>query len=199
MLIDRPVESPAEPDRFWRRKRPQAERPGTKFPAFIYEEDQLLIVHYDPGSSYLKSHISRTARPTRVVLAIYESCYKSFDQALQLSPDDQARMAAKCRRWGMPDEVSARWWCLAGHTGDNEIRRQLGMRYRDSSATTRDLIQAYKWFSLAAIAGDKSAKWSRDHLSPQMDPAQLAEAERLVAEWEPNPAECEVGGAQAEN
>ena len=66
------------------------------------------------------------------------------------------------------------------------------MRYRDSSATTRDLIQAYKWFSLAAIAGDKSAKWSRDHLSSQMDPIQVAEAERLVAEWEPNPAKCKI-------
>ncbi len=32
-----------------------------------------------------------------------------------------------------------------------------------------------------------------------MEPAQLDEAERLVAEWEPNPAECETIGAQAEN
>ncbi len=28
---------------------------------------------------------------------------------------------------------------------------------------------------------------------------QISEAERLVAEWEPNPAECETIGAQAEN
>ncbi len=60
-------------------------------------------------------------------------------------------------------------------------------------------MQAYKWFSLAAIAGDNSAKWSRDQLSPQMDPAQIAEAERLVAEWEPNPAECETIRTRAEN
>jgi hypothetical protein len=26
----------------------------------------------------------------------------------------------------------------------------------------------------------------------QLTPAQIAEAERLVAEWEPNPAECEL-------
>jgi hypothetical protein len=29
--------------------------------------------------------------------------------------------------------------------------------------------------------------------------AQIAEAERLIAEWEPNPSECEFEGAQAEN
>ncbi len=30
-------------------------------------------------------------------------------------------------------------------------------------------------------------------------PAEIAEAERLAAEWKPNPAECETIGAQAEN
>ena len=38
-----------------------------------------------------------------------------------------------------------------------------------------------------------------EQLAEEMTPDQIAEAERLVAEWEPNPAECEVEGEQAEN
>jgi len=45
----------------------------------------------------------------------------------------------------------------------------------------------------------ESAVRFRDQLASVMTTAQLAEAERLVAEWEPNPAECETIGAQAEN
>ncbi len=32
-----------------------------------------------------------------------------------------------------------------------------------------------------------------------MTPDEIAEADRLAAKWEPNPAECEIEGAQAEN
>jgi hypothetical protein len=39
----------------------------------------------------------------------------------------------------------------------------------------------------------------RDQLASMMTPDQIAEAERLVAAWEPNPAECETIGSQAEN
>ncbi len=33
----------------------------------------------------------------------------------------------------------------------------------------------------------------------EMTAAEIIEAERLIAKWEPNPAECETIGAQAEN
>ncbi len=165
----------------------------------FYGTDQMLTVEYGPDGSFLTARVWPDTETPEDIIATYKRCYSNLTDALQFSAVEQVQIARHCEQIGFPDEVSARWMCLAGHTGDNEMRRQLGMRYRDSSPATQDLIQAYKWFSLAAIAGDKSAKWSRDHLSPQMDPAQLAEAERLVAEWEPNPAECEVEGAQAEN
>ncbi len=53
--------------------------------------------------------------------------------------------------------------------------------------------------TLARVVGLIWPKWSRDQLTPQMAPAQISEAERLVTEWEPKPAECETIGAQAEN
>ncbi len=53
--------------------------------------------------------------------------------------------------------------------------------------------------ALARVVGLIWPKWSRDQLTPQMAPAQIAETERLVAEWEPNPAERESIAAPAEN
>ncbi len=57
------------------------------------------------------------------------------------------------------------------------------------------MVQAYKWFKLAMINGGEGLSVS--YLSRKMAPDQMAEAERLVAEWEPNPAECEVDQAEA--
>ena len=39
----------------------------------------------------------------------------------------------------------------------------------------------------------------RKRISEILTPAQIAEAERLVAEWEPNPEECEVYAEQADD
>ena len=60
------------------------------------------------------------------------------------------------------------------------------------------LVQAYKWSKLAMINGVEGGV-AVSNRSRKMTPDQIAEAERLVAEWEPNPAECEAIGTQAEN
>jgi hypothetical protein len=36
-------------------------------------------------------------------------------------------------------------------------------------------------------------------MTRRRSPKTIAEAERLVVEWEPNPAECEIEAAPAEN
>jgi len=35
----------------------------------------------------------------------------------------------------------------------------------------------------------------RDDLAKKMTPDQIAEAERLVKEWKPDPASCEIGNS----
>ena len=40
---------------------------------------------------------------------------------------------------------------------------------------------------------------SPNSIAQQLTPDQIAEAERSVAEWQPNPAECETTAAQAGN
>jgi len=61
------------------------------------------------------------------------------------------------------------------------------------------VLEAYKWYTLAAKNGNERATELRQDISDQMTPDQIAEAERLVAEWKPNPAECEAIAAQADN
>ncbi len=171
---------------------------GVPFPVF-FGRDQMLTVEYGPDGSFLTAQVWPDAETPEEVIEFYERCYSGLTEALRFSANEQRDTARYCEQIGFPGEVSARWMCLAGHTGDDYMRLFVGIFYRDSSPTTQDLIQAYKWFSLAVISGNKTAQISRDSLSPQLTPGQIAEAERLVSEWKPNPAECETIGTQAEN
>ncbi len=56
-----------------------------------------------------------------------------------------------------------------------------------------DLALAYMWFNLAVTNGHKYASGWRANLAKEMSPDQIAEAERMAAEWEPDLAECETG------
>ena len=49
------------------------------------------------------------------------------------------------------------------------------------------------WYSLAASNGHPAGGHHRDWLADQLTPEQIAEAERLVEEWEPG--ECELEGS----
>jgi hypothetical protein len=51
----------------------------------------------------------------------------------------------------------------------------------------QDLVKAYMWLQLAHLMDGEG---SVAGVSQKMTPEQLLEAERLVAEWAPNPAEC---------
>ena len=60
------------------------------------------------------------------------------------------------------------------------------------------LVEAYKWYSLAAKEGRVTTS-SRNSVAQQLTPNQIAETERLVAKWKPNPAECEIEAASHAN
>ncbi len=50
----------------------------------------------------------------------------------------------------------------------------------------KDVIQAYKWFTLAARAGHERAAKGQTEVGLEMTAPQLREAVRLVAEFKPN-------------
>ncbi len=80
--------------------------------------------------------------------------------------------------------------CLAAHQGDAEAQYTLGNNHKFGlSGTTPDAARAYLWYSLA---GDfKNAGQLKETEASAMNFSQLAEAERLVANWRPNPNDCE--------
>ncbi len=60
---------------------------------------------------------------------------------------------------------------------------QLGIMYSLGQDVERDLIAAHKWFNLAALRGNESAKHYRRDISSEMSPVEIAEAQREAREW----------------
>jgi TPR repeat protein len=46
-----------------------------------------------------------------------------------------------------------------------------------------DLVMAHKWFNLAALQGNEDAMFYRRQLTEEMEPRQIAAAQRLAREW----------------
>ena len=96
--------------------------------------------------------------------------------------------------------LSWKWLCHAANQGHAGAQSDLGHGYKNGSELlAMDLVQAFLWYKLA---DDGQSPWRGARVQKvreQMTITQITEAERLVAEWTPNPAECETIGAQAEN
>ncbi len=60
---------------------------------------------------------------------------------------------------------------------------QLGIMYSLGQDVERDLIAAHKWFNLAALRGNETAKHYRRDISSEMSPLEIAEAQREAREW----------------
>lgn len=59
----------------------------------------------------------------------------------------------------------------------------LGLRYCTGHEVPRDLVEAHKWFNLAAMGGDRRARQYRSEISGEMSPAEIAEAQRQARSW----------------
>jgi len=75
--------------------------------------------------------------------------------------------------------------CLAAAAdGDIDAYFDLGVAYSTGShGVTCDLIEAHKWFNLAAVAGHDEAQWCRADISEEMNVREIAEAQRRAREW----------------
>jgi TPR repeat protein len=60
---------------------------------------------------------------------------------------------------------------------------QLGLMYCVGRDVELDLIEAHKWFNLAALRGNDSAKSYRLELSREMTKKQIAAAQKSAREW----------------
>ena len=76
----------------------------------------------------------------------------------------------------------------SGHAG---AAFALGVQYRDGTAGRSDLVESYKWFTIAferwspgsAAEGQEVYRRSRDEAARRLSPGQLAEGQVAVREW----------------
>ena len=75
--------------------------------------------------------------------------------------------------------------CLAAAAaGEIEAYYDLGMIFAGGSdGVAPDLIEAHKWFNLAAAAGHEEAAWCRADVSDEMTAREIAEAQRRARQW----------------
>ena len=75
--------------------------------------------------------------------------------------------------------------CLAAAAaGDTDACFDLGVAFSSGAhGLAIDLIEAHKWFNLAAVAGHEEAAWSRSDVAEEMTAREIAEAQRRARQW----------------
>jgi hypothetical protein len=75
--------------------------------------------------------------------------------------------------------------CLAAAAqGDVAAYFDLGVAYSTGGhGIACDLVEAHKWFNLAAVAGHQAAQLCRADISEEMTAREIAEAQRRAREW----------------
>lgn len=75
--------------------------------------------------------------------------------------------------------------CLAAAAqGDVAAYFDLGVAFSTGShGADCDLIEAHKWFNLAAVAGHREAQMCRADIADEMTAREIAEAQRRAREW----------------
>lgn len=68
--------------------------------------------------------------------------------------------------------------------GDADALYQLGVAYSTGTGGTEvDLIEAHKWFNLAALNGSEPGQQCRAEIAEEMTAREIAEAQRQARAW----------------
>ncbi len=84
---------------------------------------------------------------------------------------------------GAADMMIARY-LLAAADGDAAAYFDLGVAFSTGGrGIACDLVEAHKWFNLAAMAGQEDAQMCRADIAEEMNAREIAEAQRRAREW----------------
>ena len=72
---------------------------------------------------------------------------------------------------------------MAERQPSGESLFQLGIAYATGREVETNLIEAHKWFNLAAMRGSSEAVYYRQEIARELPPAAVAEAQRSAREW----------------
>ena len=82
---------------------------------------------------------------------------------------------------------AARWFAEAAERGLADSQYNLAVLYESGRGLDKDLTLAYKWYALAGRSGDAEAQRRIGPVRAQLQPAQVATAEQMVARWRAQP------------
>lgn len=71
----------------------------------------------------------------------------------------------------------------AAQGGAPDALFELGLMYCSGRDVNMSLVEAHKWFNLAAMRGNEEARRYRLEISCEMTRAEIAEAQRRAREW----------------
>ena len=60
---------------------------------------------------------------------------------------------------------------------------ELGVNYSCGRKVEADLVEAHKWFNIAALRGDNEAARRRQEIAAEMSAYEIASAQRRAREW----------------
>lgn len=111
-----------------------------------------------------------------------EYLQKAGEQDEHLALTWLARMYLEGKR--VPrDYNKARYWNLKlARSGDWHSMFTLGKLAEQGLGGPADKVKAYMWYQLASLASQEAGQ-ARDRVAQKMTPAQIAEAKRLIQEW----------------
>jgi TPR repeat protein len=83
-----------------------------------------------------------------------------------------------------PENLAVADRLAAAARGDRTACFDLGVAYSTGSqGAACDLVEAHKWFNLAAVAGHAQAQQCRAEVADEMSAREIAEAQRRAREW----------------
>jgi TPR repeat protein len=87
--------------------------------------------------------------------------------------------------WGVPlsEEEAVRLYSLAAEQGVAEAMIALGRHFAMDFSESYDPVQAYKWFSLAALMDDIDAASKREVIAGKLTVEQVADGDAMVELW----------------
>ena len=126
------------------------------------------------------------------------TCESLGRRARRGDPDAMYQFASQLRIGASLERI--RWYCRAGHAGHAKAQYRLARYHHAGIVIKKDTVLAHVWYTLSLEHEDSSeVAGQKELLSRSMNSDEITEANRLVAEWKPNPAECDEIGVQADN
>jgi len=72
---------------------------------------------------------------------------------------------------------------IAEQTGAPDALFELGLMYCSGRDVTLDMVEAHKWFNIAAFRGHDEAKRRRTEVALEMSREEIAAAQRAARDW----------------